>query len=384
MTSFVRPALAAALALLGGALALAGAPAPALFEGGARHLEVGPVPAGLGGTDAGSCAPCHDDIIAEWRGSLHAAAWTDPVFQAAYRVEPLAFCRNCHAPLHRGDRPSGVAASEGISCAVCHVRDGTILAGLAAARAPGDATGASADGAAPHPIRRVAALDDAGFCAPCHDFGFLAPAVAGHARVETDERQQSTASEWRALADGRDGAARATCQDCHMAPGGAAPGRPGHRGHAFPGRGDPAFVASALEAELSAAPRASDGAAVVVTARLTPTAVGHDVPTGDLFRRLELRVWPDGDERAAARLDYARSFTVPPGKARSEVADTRVGEPGAGERRLTVAAGSASVRRWRLDYLLMPPALAAEHHIAPAVNVMPLMSGTIEVPPAAP
>src|SRR5262245_23511904 len=45
-----------------------------------------------------ACEGCHAEIAAEWRGSLHHRAWDDPVFLTAYAIEPLAFCRGCHAP----------------------------------------------------------------------------------------------------------------------------------------------------------------------------------------------------------------------------------------------------------------------------------------------
>lgn len=129
------------------------APREALFEGGARRLEVGPVPAGTGGIDAGACALCHVEIAAEWRASLHRESWSNAVFQAAYAHESLAFCRNCHAPLHQGNVPTGVAASEGISCAVCHVREGTVL---------GTGRSVASHAVAPHPVRvepRLARVD---------------------------------------------------------------------------------------------------------------------------------------------------------------------------------------------------------------------------------
>ncbi|MGH7151192.1 MAG: hypothetical protein ACREIU_10855, partial [Planctomycetota bacterium] len=33
------------------------------------------------------CGSCHREIHEEWKGSLHARAWTDPIFQAAYAAE---------------------------------------------------------------------------------------------------------------------------------------------------------------------------------------------------------------------------------------------------------------------------------------------------------
>src|SRR5262245_3846410 len=84
------------------ALALALTSPPAALGGGPPGLP-GPAPRERAeGYDAGvenaRCEGCHADVAAEWRGSMHQRAWTDPVFLAAYALEPLSFCRGCHAP----------------------------------------------------------------------------------------------------------------------------------------------------------------------------------------------------------------------------------------------------------------------------------------------
>src|SRR4051812_1823961 len=45
-----------------------------------------------------ACAGCHVEIAAEWEASLHHASATDPLYLRAFALEPLAFCRECHAP----------------------------------------------------------------------------------------------------------------------------------------------------------------------------------------------------------------------------------------------------------------------------------------------
>ncbi len=110
---------------LGAALAHAGDPVDvgAMFHRGDRPVRVGSAPRDVGADDAATCARCHGEIAAEWRASQHASAWSDEVFQAAYAVEPMQFCRNCHAPRARVGRvPDDFSQSEGVSCAVCHVR----------------------------------------------------------------------------------------------------------------------------------------------------------------------------------------------------------------------------------------------------------------------
>ena len=71
------------------------------------------------------CARCHAATHEAWSESMHARAWTDPLFQASYVREPLAWCRNCHAPLS-AQESGAVPREQGISCAACHVRAGEI------------------------------------------------------------------------------------------------------------------------------------------------------------------------------------------------------------------------------------------------------------------
>src|SRR5437867_1735558 len=72
--------------------------------------------------DNKACEHCHADIAREWRGSLHAGAWTDSVFQQAYAIEPVAFCRGCHAPeADPSAEPPRGAQHVGIGCTTCHV-----------------------------------------------------------------------------------------------------------------------------------------------------------------------------------------------------------------------------------------------------------------------
>jgi len=208
--------------------------ARALFPGGAHPITteaMGRVPTGLTTLDADGCGTCHAEIAAEWRVSPHAASWTEPVFQAAYVHEPLAFCRDCHAPMNHQARtaPRGVAASDGVSCAACHVRDGVVLG-------PGRAT------SAPHPMRVTTTITSSDYCAPCHEFGFLSSGGPGAHAVETAELQQATFSEWRAWP--RTGEA-ASCQSCHM------PESKGHRRHDFAASRDPAMLARGRRHERS-------------------------------------------------------------------------------------------------------------------------------------
>ncbi|MBT9555822.1 MAG: hypothetical protein IV100_07325 [Myxococcales bacterium] len=356
---------------------------PLFSKGGEHAVDIGPIPHGLTATDAIACGTCHQAIAREWRGSLHARAWTDPIFQDAYTLEPLAPCRNCHAPenmVREGvpaspQVPEGAAARDGVSCAGCHVRDGTVLTGM-------DTGWRASLKKAPHPVKATPALSSSGFCAGCHQFGFLAMVDGRH--VETDEVQQDTFGEWQRS---RSGQIDETCQDCHMpwveVPAATASGAPRrYRSHAFIGGFDEGFVRQAASVEVRARLTA-DG--IVAEARFTPGRIGHAFPTGDLFRRAELKVWVDGLPAASATHPLARTFrdfTEPgpkgePVRVRRQVLDTRVQPPGIGApswRTLVIpgahiqgalaAAGlktlpEMATLRWTFDYLLMPTPVAA-------------------------
>ncbi|MFO0748168.1 MAG: multiheme c-type cytochrome [Myxococcota bacterium] len=341
--------LAATAAAIAAGIAAGGEPDLPWFEGGRGPLFVGPAP------EASDCAPCHAAIVAEWQGSLHAGAWTDPIFQAAFARQPLPFCRHCHAPLDGASEASLVAQRDGISCAVCHVRDGDIL-------------GRGAGLPAPHGVRATPELGRSDYCAPCHEFGFLGRGVAGGPRREGRDLQQATFSEWQASG------AAVGCRECHM------PLVDGHRSHRFAATRDPAALARAVRVEVGAE-RGAD--AVAVVARLTLGDVGHAFPSGDLNRRLELRAWTTGEAPLRPSLVFARSYgeRAEPGvgAVMFVTGDARVGV-GDEVRQVALRAAPGATIRWRLDYLLMPDAVAGELGVARALNVTTIASGEVTAP----
>lgn len=239
------------------------------------------------------CAKCHARIAAEWRGSLHANAWSDPLFQASYLREPEPFCRSCHAPLSTERKPKGLAARDGISCAVCHVRGGEIYGLRGRAR---DTAG--------HAVQATADLASSGFCGGCHQFGFFVlPQRRAVPRFEGPHVQQATYAEW---AGGRHAEQGIRCQDCHMAPERAEGQRP-WRSHAFPGA-DSELLTQAVQVQVEAKVT-EQGTEVEVVLR---NRTGHAYPTGDLFRRALLEVRPAGPTARPEDLRqflFARVFT---------------------------------------------------------------------------
>lgn len=214
------------------------------------------------------CAQCHADKVAEWQDSRHHHAWTNALMQAGYAVEPMPVCAQCHAPYpeqlaeinanrdhYRSvGKPFAIPAlpepkaSEGITCAVCHVRNGTVL-------------GPTGNGGGAHPAEAEPTLKDPSFCANCHEFPFI-EVHDGEVRV-SEMPIQSTYTEWQ------ESGFSETCQDCHMPEG----------RHVFRGSHDLEFLRNSLRVGME------KGAFV-----LESVGVGHHLPTGDLYRHLTLEV----------------------------------------------------------------------------------------------
>ncbi len=276
------------------ALSLAGALA-GMFTQGVSPIDTTGTEPGMLRADA--CGQCHEAEYAEWRGSRHAAAWTNGLFQRDYQRTPRQWCRNCHIPLDaqqrevaRGDEPT--LAAEGVSCAVCHVRGGRIVA-------------RRRDALSPHDTIVDDAFGSPAMCEGCHQFNF--PRFDGTALASyTDEPMQNTVGQFR-----RNRRAPATCLACH---GGGA-------GHAFPGSHSPAMLDRALGFELC-----RDGD-MIVTA-LTNRGAAHNVPTGDVHRHVLVQAWlstvPDGLRQAY----YGRRYALDDDGARTTVWDSTLA-PGA-------------------------------------------------------
>jgi nitrate/TMAO reductase-like tetraheme cytochrome c subunit len=173
------------------------------------------VPKGLRSLRAADCGVCHQEIYQEWQVSTHAHALSDRQFQAEMEKSPETrwLCLNCHTPLENqlpaiaiGVRNNSTQqpiwrknadfdeplSREGVTCAVCHVRDGVVL-------------GPWGDSKAPHPVRKDPKLLDEQTCAACHQ--------ATAAYTDTLVCTFDTAEEWRRSPYAAKGQ---SCTDCHM------------------------------------------------------------------------------------------------------------------------------------------------------------------------
>jgi hypothetical protein len=264
-----------------------------------------------------SCEQCHLDQTAEWRDSLHRRAAVEPAYLRSFAREPLAFCRGCHAPEADPSLPEPPAlAALGVGCVSCHLTgdDDTVLASPGYPDIPYRET--------PHKIRRDARFAGPEACANCHQFRF--PGLT-HGGPET--MMQSTALEHAASAD-----AATPCAGCHMPTSGR------RRDHRFTVSRGSVLLRDALTAE---ARRVSPSRVVL---RLTPRHPGHALPTGDLFRRLEVRAEALGGDGLVLGSDaryLTRHFSPRPGgSGRVLVGDTRLrDQPTEIELELPEAAG---------------------------------------------
>ncbi|MBK8014594.1 MAG: hypothetical protein IPK13_24995 [Deltaproteobacteria bacterium] len=263
--------------------------------------------------DPAACRECHRTHYDEWSVSRHAKSASNALFLAGFHLEPRRRCVHCHAPVaeetqaflraarstglglrsnaHRADaarrRTSDSAPSYwetfsrastavnargifGVSCAVCHVRDGVILTSRPIETPE-------------HPTRVEPSLKESRFCASCHQFRF--ERLGEHGSVLTESVIQDTWREAEANAEVR-------CQDCHMA----------NHGHRMPGAHDQEMLERALSVRVE--PIDAGHASVELSALNT----GHRFPTGDLFRHLTLEVRQRDAWKTVAVLD--RRFEI--------------------------------------------------------------------------
>jgi Cytochrome c554 and c-prime len=315
----------------------------------------GPAPqARTAGYDAAAenraCEQCHADIAKEWSGSAHHRAWDDPVFQTAYAIEQLAFCRGCHAP---EANPAGIppepARRLGVGCVTCHVQEGDIVG------VHGHVATSTR-----HAVRGDARLATVAACEGCHQFDFPQPQHAPMQGTVDEHRASRHASE--------------SCQHCHMATVRGDDGKE-HRSHDF--RVSTAMLRSAVKASAS---RAGEHA---INVSLAAGRVGHAVPTGDMFRRLQVRARIVGEGGAAAKpAVLARRFVMmpsPEGPRRIQTGDDRL--PPTGDARQVQLPFAEAIKgrevRWEVAYQRMDPGMSAMFGVDPAADEVIVAEGVL-------
>ncbi len=230
-------------------------------SGGAQLIALGTTAPAL--VSAEACRACHAPIVDEWAGSRHAQAWTNSIFQTEFQVKPQQWCVNCHAPtdvqqaeLQRGEHQ---LADQGVNCATCHIRNGTMVSRHRGA-------------ASPHQTVAETSFGSPAYCANCHNFTF--PVLGfrlGEVTAITNHPMQATVDQFMR---GPYAKAPEGCMTCH-----------GSRyNHGFAGSHDPAMLAAAIATVVC-----RDQSSLRMT--VTNIGAGHNVPTGDIHRHINARVW---------------------------------------------------------------------------------------------
>ena len=282
--------------------------APAPLPTAARIAMPGPGRARVDAAvrDNAACEKCHADVAAEWASSLHHRADVEPAYERSFAIEPLPFCRGCHAPesVSSETEPANVR-DLGVGCVTCHVTtEGAVLA------VPKDGPEPANHG--PHAVVRDARFAGVGACGGCHEFAFPTRPPTSRADLMQSTISEHAESPGKAL----------SCANCHM-PLGATH----KRSHAFVTTRDASVVQRAVKIS------AERVDATHVRVKLAPGELGHAFPTGDLFRRVEVSaevVGPDESVLGSAVRFLARHFGAPEGLlGRKLIADDRVGDSGA-------------------------------------------------------
>lgn len=238
------------------------------------------------------CSKCHSDIFRNWKQSMHAAAFENPVFQTAYRKawlvegpEAARSCLPCHAPNANvtGDHGAALAITrEGVTCISCH---GTAAAGMRTAH---DDRSDDPPGGMKHPT--PAALKTGTHTNSGHggNFSGIRPCAGCH---DSENRHKmhisATQTEWSASPSA---AAGETCQKCHMPSvrGRTAnkDGREGMHDHSLAATLE--TIREAVTAEITDV--TVNSGAVTASITLRNAKAGHSVPTGSPARSLVLEV----------------------------------------------------------------------------------------------
>jgi len=241
-------------------------------------------------TSSADCATCHKTVFENWQKSRHRVSFSNELYQESHAREPSPWCVNCHAPLRQIDAEKKThLGDEGISCIVCHVREGEIL------------TPRRVEGGA-HRYRVRTELADERFCEGCHDFNFPAAASAmsdGKNFHYTDQPMQSTVAEYRASAF----YGRVSCQGCHLF-------SQTKDSHLFPGGHALDRLARDLQLEVTRVD------ARQISLRIFAQGIGHAFPTGDLFRTLRIKL-SDTGSRYASEVELRHYFEA---NSQSEIA----------------------------------------------------------------
>ncbi|RME90834.1 MAG: hypothetical protein D6767_06245 [Candidatus Hydrogenedentota bacterium] len=223
------------------------------------------------------CGNCHVKAYETWKSSKHAAAYQDPIYYTALQEQKLKWCLPCHVPLEKyqleGDSHlQGIptSPSEGITCAVCHIRNGKIYGSKSMSKKESI-----------HGVEYSKGLRSENLCAGCHQFGFpksLSPVVYESTPM------QNTVTEYK-----QSGVSKA-CHFCHIQ---------GNDHSLHLGR----KLSDSIQLKITMH-NSSD-----LTFTIKMSKIGHHFPSGDLFRILTFYVY-DKNNQQIYRYDFRKEVRV--------------------------------------------------------------------------
>lgn len=261
------------------------------------------------------CGTCHLDIYSAWRGSVHAGAFRDPLFQAGLAqaialegTEAITLCLTCHAPasvMMNTRDARDLAVLEGIGFHFCHVLKGRDTSEFPPFELDRELTmyGPLADAqSTAHDVAFSPFLDSAEYCASCHEY--------------TNPNGAKILSTFTEYGAGTYSQSLVACQDCHMP---LVPGRtvdPSIKDtgrtefvdyHSIPGGRDIWQLRRAVSVDIVDLEQGSGS--VTVTVAVESRAAGHWLPTGMPSRWMVLEVGTSWGEHSQARsIDFGRKI----------------------------------------------------------------------------
>lgn len=252
---------------------------------------------------AEECAGCHREFYEEWRTTIHSQAWTDPYFQVDWKFDGSPqICKNCHIPLDRqqehlvegfrdGEKWDPILKPnpdfdaklqhEGITCNVCHLREGKILGVLNTSNAP-------------HPVQQLKNANE--ICVQCHvvsgkrwDTFFKMPPCGTVAEIKSAQGEPvvQTVKEMSIAY-----IASLQCVECHMPMVGRALKQGGSvrivRQHTWRGGHDPDTVKQGLTIRFKQSTETGNSHSFILS--ITNSGAEHYLPTGTPDRHLTVQL----------------------------------------------------------------------------------------------
>ena len=259
----------------------------------------------IGAAETNGCGgnECHEIEYEQLLFSRHSEAWDQktfyPIIQSMDENE-VKECNKCHAPL-------GLNNTENLMCDFCHVikvaGDDYIINEQMIIEQGLTRYGAHVIDDAPHPVEYDPIYSQSEFCKPCHEY----TSAEGVALF-------TTFSEWENSEYANpDSEYYLTCQDCHM------PLEDGIRTHYFGGPHVKAMLEKAATVDIIVNNEVFDqGEVAVVTVNVTNVGVGHDIPSGESFKNVLLKVTATDDNNSVVfdgNVSYMKKVKHEPGSS---------------------------------------------------------------------